>query len=187
MAENDKIVLPGEKIAVVEEFMPGEGTYESNGEVFASIVGKVTRDARHKRVSIKALNPLAIVRIGDVVYGTITDTRGSIVGVKVIKVGGSDRSIAGDVMASLHISKVSKDYTSDVRDALRIGDIIKAEVVQVSPSLQLITFKPNLGVVRAQCAKCRTLLEKRGRGLHCPKCDNAETRKVSREYDQPPI
>src|SRR5438309_11889852 len=31
-----KMVLPGDEIAVAEEFEPGEGTYERNGLVFAA-------------------------------------------------------------------------------------------------------------------------------------------------------
>ena len=33
--------IPGDELAVIEEFEPGEGTYEVNGKIRASILGKI--------------------------------------------------------------------------------------------------------------------------------------------------
>jgi exosome complex component CSL4 len=181
-----EIVLPGDKVAIVEEFMPGEGTYEVDGEIFASTVGSVERDARNKVVRVRSINPPMSLRVRDVVYGQVTDIRSPIVSVEILKARGSNRSIAGDTMASLHISKVSKGYTTDIRNDLRIGDVVKAEVIQTRPSLQLTTARPHLGVVRALCAKCRTPLVRQRKNLYCPKCEETENRKLSKDYDLPP-
>ncbi|MEM0263358.1 MAG: RNA-binding protein, partial [Saccharolobus sp.] len=39
-----ELVLPGEEIAVIEEFIPSDGTYESNGIIRASVIGKIFYD-----------------------------------------------------------------------------------------------------------------------------------------------
>jgi exosome complex component CSL4 len=186
MAET-QLVLPGDEIAISEEFSPGEGTFEKDGVVFAAVTGKLQKDMKNRVVHVKAMNPPVVLRIGDVVYGTVEGIRNPIITVKLLKARGSDRSIAGDNVASLHISKVSKAYTTDIRKELRIGDIVKAAVIQVKPSLQLQTTHPDLGVVRAECHRCRTPLERKQRSLYCPKCDRRESRKIARDYDEPPL
>ncbi len=186
MIEN-QLVLPGDEVAISEEFSPGEGTFEKNGMVFAAVLGKLQMDMKNRVVHVRALNPLVVLRKGDVVYGTVTDIRSPIITVRILKARGSDRSIAGDNVASLHISKVSKAYTTDIRKELRIGDIVKAGVMQVKPSIQLETSHPDLGVVRAECRKCRTPLERKQKSLQCPKCGNKESRKIARDYDEPPL
>src|SRR2546428_10898055 len=64
----------------------------------------------------------------------------------------------------------------------RLGDIIRAKVIQVKPSLQLTTAETTLGVVKALCSVCRGPLELRGRELYCPRDERTERRKVAADY-----
>src|SRR5436309_1730161 len=54
-----KMVLPGDEIAVAEEFEPGEGTYEKNGLVFAATPGVLILDAANRVARVRAFNPPA--------------------------------------------------------------------------------------------------------------------------------
>ena len=33
--------MPGEKLGIIEQYLPGEGTYDDNGDIKASELGKV--------------------------------------------------------------------------------------------------------------------------------------------------
>ena len=35
----DKLVIPGDKLASSIEYLPGNGVYEENGDIFASVSG----------------------------------------------------------------------------------------------------------------------------------------------------
>ncbi|MCK5548063.1 MAG: exosome complex RNA-binding protein Csl4, partial [Thermoplasmata archaeon] len=118
-----------------------------------------------------------------VVFGKVTDIRSPIVTVEIYKLKGLDRGVAGDKMASLHISNLSSGYTEDIRSEVRIGDIVQAKVTQVHPSIQLTTVGRDLGVVRAHCITCRKTLERRGKDLYCSDCDRSEPRTLSDDYD----
>ncbi len=187
MAKSNRIVLPGDEIAVAEEFIVGEGTYEADGMIHATTLGRVEKDMKNKRVRVIPLNPLAELKVGDVVYGKVTDIRSPIVSVEILKLKGVRRVVAGNRIASLHISNISSGYTTDLRDEMRIGDLIKAKVIQVNPSLQLSSSNNDLGVIKARCAKCRRTLVKRERSLYCSICDNPEPRNISDDYDRPPL
>jgi exosome complex component CSL4 len=84
----------------------------------------------------------------------------------------------------LRISEVSPSYVKDVSDVYAFGDIIRAKVTQVHPSLQLITKDRELGVIRALCEKCRQPLIKKENYLECKNCGNKERRKIADDYGE---
>ena len=92
------------------------------------------------------------------------------------------RQISGESEGTIHISNVSEDYTEDIHDKFRLGDVIRAKVVQVKPSVQLTTAESDLGVVKAVCSVCRGPLELRDRDLYCPRDERTEQRKLAADY-----
>jgi exosome complex component CSL4 len=178
-----KMVLPGDQIAVAEEFEPGEGTYEKDGLVFASTPGVLQLDEQSRVARVRPFNPPAELQPGDIVYGVVDDIRGMMATATVNAIHGRARQVSGETEGTIHISNVSEDYTEDIRDMYHLGDIIRAKVIQTKPSVQLTTAEPDLGVVKALCGQCRGPLELRGRDLFCPRCERTERRKFARDYD----
>ncbi len=177
-----KMVLPGDEIAVAEEFEPGEGTYEARGLVFAATPGVLELDPANRVARVRAFNPPAELRVGDIVYGVVDDIRGMMATATIQAIHGRTRQISGESGGTIHISNVSEEYTEDIHDMYRLGDIIRAKVIQVKPSLQLTTAEPTLGVVKALCSVCRGPLEMRGRELYCPRDERSERRKLAADY-----
>lgn len=176
------MALPGDEIAVAEEFEPGEGTYERNGLVFAAVPGVLELDPDNRVARVRAFNPPAELKIGDIVYGIVDDIRGMMATATILAIHGRTRQISGQSDGTIHISNVSEDYTEDIHDKFRLGDIIRAKVIQVKPSLQLTTAESDLGVVKALCSVCRGPLELRGNDLYCPRDERTERRKIAADY-----
>lgn len=177
-----KMVLPGDQVAVSEEYEAGKGTYEEGGLVYASMTGTLELDAENRVVRVKPFNPPAELNVGDIVYGAIGDIRSSMVTAVVELIHGRTRQVSGETEGSVHISKISDRYTEDIRSAMRGGDIIRARVIQVRPSLQLSTADRTLGVVRALCSTCRAPLVRRGEELYCERDERTELRKIADDY-----
>ena len=177
-----KMVLPGDEIAVAEEFEPGEGTYERNGRVFAATPGVLELDPSNRVARVRSFNPPAELRVGDIVYGVVDDIRGMMATATINAIHGRTRQISGEAGGTIHISNVSEEYTEDIHDMYRLGDIIRAKVIQVKPSLQLTTAERDLGVVKALCSVCRGPLEVRDRDLYCPRDERTERRKLAADY-----
>ncbi len=178
-----KLVLPGDQIAVAEEYEPGEGTYERNGLVFAATPGVLRLDEQSRIARVRPFNPPAELQAGDIVYAVVDDIRGMMATATVSAIHGRARAISGETDGTIHISNVSEEYTEDIRDMYHLGDIIRAKVIQTKPSVQLTTAEPDLGVVKALCGVCRGPLELRGRDLYCPRDERTERRKAARDYD----
>ena len=182
MVENEEIVIPGEKVGTLEEVIPGRGTFEENGIVYSMGLGKLRFDIEEMKASVRTLKSPAQIRKGDLVIAVVNDIRNSMVVARVVHIVGNDRQIAGETTASLHVSKVSRDYVQDIRRMFRICDYIRARVIQVRPSLQVSTAEGDLGVLRALCMRCRAPMTRKDNTLKCPECGRIETRKIGADY-----
>jgi exosome complex component CSL4 len=178
-----KVVFPGQRVAVTEEYIPGEGTYEAEGDIYASQMGELRLDDQDRVARVRGFNPPVELKIGDIALATVRDVRPSMVIVDVQAVEGMERAVTGETSGTIHISKISDQYTEDAKREMRIADLIRARVVQVKPSLQLATNEPQLGVVRGLCTRDRAPMVKQGRQLYCTVCERTENRKVSTMYD----
>src|SRR5574340_868785 len=113
-----KMVLPGDQIAVAEEFEPGEGTYEKNGLVFASTPGVLHLDETSRVARVRPFNPPAELQPGDIVYAVVDDIRGMMATASVSAIHGRARQVSGETNGTIHISNVSEEYTEDIRDKI---------------------------------------------------------------------
>lgn len=175
-------MLPGEEVAIAEEYISGEGTYEENGKIFASAVGELDLDPREKIAKVILDNPPVVLQEGDVVIAEVTDTKPAMAICTILQQEGNDRAVSSETLASVHVSKIASSYVEDAGDLMRPGDVIRATVIQAEPSVQLSTAGPHFGVLRAYCSRCRSPLERKGRHLYCERCDRTEERKVADDY-----
>jgi exosome complex component CSL4 len=182
LSKTGRKVLPGDEVAIAEEYMSGEGTYEQDGKIYASAVGELDLDPKEKTASVVLDNPPIVLQEGDVVMAEVTDTKPAMAICSVIAQEGKDRAVSSETLASVHVSKLSSSYVEDAGDVMKAGDIIRAAVIQADPSVQLSTAGPHFGVVRALCSRCRNPLEKKNNRLYCEKCDRTENRKIADDY-----
>ncbi|MHB8585010.1 MAG: exosome complex RNA-binding protein Csl4 [Thermoplasmatota archaeon] len=183
MAER-ALVFPGDEVATAEEFLPGAGTYEENGTVYAARLGFVKLDATEFKASVEPVTSVPMqVQAGDMVIGTVESIRSSMAIVQVQRVIREfDREVGGDTNGTLHISRAAEYYLPSLEDAFRVKDIIRAEVISADPSIQLSTRAPHLGAVKCYCPRDRRMLERQGDLLVCPECEMKLQGKVAEDY-----
>ena len=139
MSKNN-IVLPGEQVSTSEELLPGDGTYEENGIIRASRYGKFFVDGKNNKAVVKPLTSIPVeVKKGDIVLAHVGSVRSNMIIAEVIHVIGEKRAISGDTNGTLKVAEISKAYVKDPATEYSPGDIIRAKVFQVKPSIQLTT------------------------------------------------
>ena len=179
---DEKEVFPGERLAVIEEYNEGKGTYQSDGEVRSAEIGVTRHDSATRSVAVEKKTPeiivpeegmMAVAEVGSVAR---RDAR-----VDIFMLNG--RHIHPTYSGVIHISDISRDYTKNIDMALRNGDTVKGRIVNVKNRLnQMSLADPEYGVIYAYCSRCGGLLESdRGR-LTCPDCGRMERRKTARSY-----
>lgn len=181
--EKGDFVLPGELVGTTEEFRPGDGTSVIGGDIYSTATGNVFIDRKARVVSVKpnTLTP-NILKVGDIIYGRITDVRESGAMVEIAGIEGKEnREIVNLRPGDIHVSNVKDSYVKRLSDEFRPSDIIRARVIDVE-RMRLTTVEDSLGVVKAYCSNCRGELVLEGKKLKCPACNMTETRKISTEY-----
>lgn len=182
------LVLPGERLGVIEEFIPDTGTYVKDGVIYSKIVGRALMDMMNRRVSVYPLIQGAVVpKLGITVMGQVGNAQSDNVLVRIFAVG-TKKKMSGVFGGILHISDVSDRYIDSMNDACKPGDIIRAKVIsEKNQVFHLNTADKNLGVIYAFCSICGNLLEQRRLEMHCTKCGNIERRKTAMDYGKEPL
>ncbi len=184
MTEDGKFVLPGEAIGFSEEFMPGDWTFEEEGNIIASVTGNVKFDMKERKINVIPLVSVPPeVKNGDAVIGQIWELKPQLALVDVIKIKGVERTLPGQIRGAIHISKTREGYVSELSKEFAVGDVVLAKVQSTDREpLELTTISKEMGVIKAFCLRCGGPMEPFKHGLRCLECKHIEPRKVSSEY-----
>jgi len=181
------LVMPGERLGVIEEFIPDSGTFVKEGVIYSKIVGRSLVDLQNRRVSVYPVVEGGVVpKLGSIVLGQIGNAQSDNVLVKIFKVG--RKKISGTFGGILHVSDVSDRYIDLISDVCKPGDIVRAKVIsEKNQVFHLSTNDKNLGVLHAFCSRDSALIEQQRYDLKCPKCGNVERRKIAPDYGKEPV
>lgn len=183
--DND-IVITGDYIGVVEEFLPDkQSTFTKDGQIFASKTGLITINKTERKIEISTHQEKdrKIVKIGDIVIGSILFLRQYSVGINFFTINNKIH-FNSSYFGNIHVSQISDRYVDKIHDAFQITDIIRARVLEQDYNeYKLSTASKHLGVIYADCVICGDSLTKIGYNkLLCNRCGNKETRKLADDY-----
>ncbi|MEM3421580.1 MAG: exosome complex RNA-binding protein Csl4 [Candidatus Hadarchaeum sp.] len=178
-------VIPGDLLATAEEFVPGNGAYEENGKIYAANTGVVLVDARTKHISVFSRTAgVPTLKRGDIIIGRVDEVRDQNATVVIGRLRGrEDRALPPPNVGLIHISQTDAGYVKDLGREFRVGDIVRAKVINANREpVQLSTVGEDLGVIVAFCSRCRSPLARQGKKLVCDSCGNVEFRKIANDY-----
>ncbi|MHA2289871.1 MAG: exosome complex RNA-binding protein Csl4 [Promethearchaeota archaeon] len=185
-AKNNEIVLTGQYLGVVEEYLPDKhSTYVKDGQIFATKTGivKIDKDRRAIEILGHQEENRKTIKIGDIIIGTIRFLRLYSVGISFATIN-KKIHFNSSYFGNIHVSHISKRFIEKISDAFQITDIVRAKVIRREENeYSLSTSGKNLGVIHADCSICGTTLEKIGQDkLRCQRCGNVENRKLASDY-----
>ena len=180
--ESGQFVVPGNRLGVIEEFMPGPGTYVEHGTIYSQTTGRTLLDMLNKKVSVYPLvHAVSTPRTGSTVTGQVSDVRSKNAVLRILSIG--KRVLSGFFTGILHVSNVSPSYIETMYGVCKPGDLMRAKVVSdMNRTYHLSTEDKNLGVIYAFCSRCGHLLQLRREKMRCPECGKVETRKAAQDY-----
>jgi exosome complex component CSL4 len=180
-----EFVIPGDYIGVAEEFLPGNGAYEENGKIYATLVGDLDLDMSRRSASvISKTNVVPQIKEGDIVYGEVVSVKPQMVYVDLLALEGyADKKLSANTKARIYVSQTDKKYVKTISTEFRNGDVVRARVVDTQgDAVRLSTAEDNLGVIRAVCGVCKKTLQLKDGRLECDYCSSKETRKTANDY-----
>ncbi len=175
-------LTPGDNVCVTEEFLPGIGTYEYGGFVKSAVVGFPKLDLNLRVVHVMPLSKKPLMpEAGDLVYGVVVLVKDEYAVVKIVCDAKNVR-YPTPFTGIIHITQASEKYIKSLHELLRLGDVVKARVLNDSIPYNLTIKEARLGVVVTFCGVCGSKLIKTNEGLKCSECGTVDKRKVSLEY-----
>jgi len=175
-----RLVLPGEEIAVIEEFIGKNNTYIAEGRVLSKIIGLVDYDLEDRIAIVNPLKRLSLPQKDDIVYAIVTRVKDIAASLEIFYIENYNRYFYPSLSATLHVMNVSTSYVKVLYDVLGYGDIVRAKIlVGKTPPYVLSLKGREFGVIYSNCPYCMTPLKKRSFTLFCPRCKRTTKRKIS--------
>lgn len=181
--KSGKFVTPGEKLGVIEEFMPGVGTYVDDGDIYSLVTGHLLVNTPKREISVcSSVRIPPMPKRGDTIVGQAINVQDRNL---VLKISQINEEVSPSFNGIMHVSDVSKNYVKTMFDAFKGGDIIRAMVISTANrEFHLSTLEDNLGVVQAFCSHCGHFLILQNNQLKCPHCRRIERRKIAADYER---
>ena len=181
-------VLPGDKLAVSEEFLPGRHTYDRSGLIRALAVGSVVRDMKNMEISVKPAVEPEIIKVDDWVMGQVEGAQANSANVHIFFLNG--KQTHKDFSGMLSLRGLSGGGRGARRTTpVKPGDLVRCRVFSLlNGIIHLTVDEPDMGVVAALCGNCGKPL-RRGSATKakCVECGNVEERKLARDFGNTPI
>jgi exosome complex component CSL4 len=186
MKSEKKTVLPGDKLAVSEEYLPGPHVYDDSGQLRALSVGTVVKDNRMREISVKPAARANLLEVGDYVTGQVEAAATSNASVAIYFVNGkpADRGFTGMLM----LRSGRRERGARAGPPAKLGDVVKCRVGSLMNGIVHLSMdEDSTGVVFALCSNCGRPLSRGGNRAKCVECGNVEERRLARDFGQTPI
>lgn len=175
----DDMKLPGEKIALIEEFEGGSGTYEDNGIVRSAWIGKPVFDFKKRVVTVNPTKQTPLPKAGDIVIGFIDNVPGNMVSMRILYVNGKKTDAGFTAISLMRGGRGRKSVM------FKVGDLVRAKIVSLLNANIHVDFRDrNLGVIYTVCHSCGGNVVSVDGRVKCVECGTTEERKLAEDYGQ---
>ncbi len=181
-------VLPGDKVAVSEEFLPGRHTYDDSGLIRALTAGLLVKDMKSMEISVKPAVQPEIIKVDDWITGQVESAQANSANVHIYFLNGM--LTHKDFSGMLTLRGLSGGGRGARRTTpVKSGDIVRCRVFSLLNGIIHLTIEePDMGVVFALCGNCgRPLLRGSATRAKCDECGNVEERKLAKDFGTSPI
>jgi exosome complex RNA-binding protein Csl4 len=191
MVKTKEMTFIGDILASEEEYLAGQGTFvDAEGNIKASVIGKAIKNDEKKEISVEG--KIVFPKKGDFAIAIVNDVKDKVILTSVLDI--FDEKQKKKILKKsgiIFIQNLSTSFLENARQAIRIGDVIKTQIIDEDDTAYILTMKePGCGVILAKCSKCRNSMYIKGKDrnlrdgslMQCSNCKNLETRRTARDY-----
>ena len=172
---DEKQKIPGEKIAQIEEYLPGENTFEDNDVIRATTIGGIKLDPTERLASINRQKQITVPKVGDIIIGVVEANLPSMIAIMIKFVNGKKvKSDLECVCVTRHIRK---------KNVALAQDVVKVEIIShINGTIHASMDSQELGVLFTKCRKCYGKVVKIRDAVKCKDCGWIDDRKLSLDF-----
>ena len=117
---DEKQKIPGEKIASIEEYLPGDNTFEDDDTIRATTIGKINLDSSERLASINRQKQITVPNVGDVIIGVVEANLPSMIAIMIKFVNGKENKIISNLLIESIIFLVMKKKIITMKKIIKI-------------------------------------------------------------------
>jgi exosome complex component CSL4 len=168
-------VLPGDRIATIEEYETGKNTYDDGMVIRTKMIGDAIVDKKERLVNVKNLSSNSFPKTGDIVIGLVEAVMGSMIITSISYV--NYKPIVSKVECICPTRNIRK------RNIALVKDLIKLRIIgNLNGTLHATLDGPDLGVLFTKCRKCGKQVVQMRDIIKCTECGWTDDRKLSSEF-----
>ena len=168
-------VLPGDKIAITEEYEAGKNACDDGHIVRSTVIGENQIDKKDRLVHVKNHKSISIPEQGDIVIGTVEAVMGSMMAVLIKYINSKPINIGVEcIYPTKNIRK---------RNVALVKDVVKLKIVgHLNGTIHATIQEPSLGVLFTKCRKCGMDVKPLRDIIKCVECGWTDDRKLSSDF-----
>jgi exosome complex component CSL4 len=172
---SQKPTLPGDKIAIIEEFETGENTFDDGQTIRSLVIGTSEFDKTNRIARINQVRKPAVAKVDDVITGNISALMNNMFAINILYINGESTHSSLECICQAKGAKK--------RILVRVGDIVTAKIIShLNGVIHATISEPELGVLFTQCNRCGAKVISMGSSIKCIDCGYIEERKLSSKF-----
>ncbi len=179
--KKERKTMPGEALAVVEEFEPGEGTYSNGDSVRAAAVGIAEFDLKQRKVIVKSpVKKPALPTKGDSVEGLVESAQSNVINMRILRINGkpSDANFTGMLSTRQDPQRRGRRIT-----VAKVADLMRATVYSTKNAIiHLALERDNDGVLSTVCSICGGGVVRINDRVKCKECGYVDERMLAPDF-----
>lgn len=181
-SKKERMVLPGEALAIVEEFEPGAGTYSTGESVRASALGVAEFDLKQRKVIVKSpVKKQPLPSKGGSVEGIVETAQPNVVNVRITSING--QSSNANFSGMLTVKQDTHQRRQRRAVIAKPGDYIRATVMSTKNAIIHLSLESEKdGVLTSVCSICGGGVVKINDRVKCKECGYMEERALSSDF-----
>ena len=172
---SDNQTIPGDKIAIIEEYESGKNTFEDGHNVRSTVVGNTDIDKKNRIAQVQDLSSLGMPKVNDVVVGTVVAVMSSMIAVSI--------NYVNDVRTKSNVECICQTRQFRKKNIALLNDIVVLRITaHKNGTIHATINEPELGVLFTKCKKCGGNVIPMRDAIKCTECNWIDERKLSNNF-----
>ena len=168
-------VLPGDKIAITEEYEAGNNASDDGHIVRSTVIGENEINKKERLISVKRHKVISIPEKDDIVIGVVEAVMGSMMAVLIKYI--NSKPVNAQVECICPTKNIRK------RNVALVKDLVKLKIVgHLNGAIHATIQDPSLGVLFTKCRKCGKEVKPFRDIVKCVECGWTDDRKLSSDF-----
>ena len=168
-------VLPGDKIAITEEYEAGNNACDDGHVVRSTVIGENEIDKKERLAHVKKHKSISVPEEGDIIIGTVEAVMGSMMAVLIKYI--NSKPVNSQVECICPTRNIRKRNVALVKDL-----VILKKNGHLNGAIHATIQEPSLGVLFTKCRKCGMGVKPLRDIIKCVECGWTDDRKLSNDF-----